>query len=228
VKRIASFCLLTGLLAGDTGTSVRASASDYDAHQTIRDASIAASLLSPAETARIFGSAVSKNFTVVEIAVYPANGHTIDVTVLDFALKTTPDDRIFAVAPEEVAWHGKRQPASSNPSLSRVNVITEAGVAVGTRTNPATGRTEHGVATYGGVAVDNRPQSMPPSQSSSGDSTYVLEGKLRGLELQEGQTTRPISGYLYFAASQKKQKAAPLVLEYSRSGERALLNLPNK
>jgi hypothetical protein len=62
--------------------------------------------------------------------------------------------------------------------------------------------------------------------SGSDDQTYVIEGKLRGLQLQEGQTTRPVSGYLYFATS-KKQKAAPFVLEYSRSGERALLNLPN-
>jgi hypothetical protein len=231
VKRIAWFCFVTVVLVGDTGTSVRPNASDYDAHQTIREATMAASILPAAQVARIFSSAVGKKYTVVEIAVYPQSSRGFEVAALDFALKTSPDDRIYSVTPEQVAWQGKRAPNPSDPSssggLGGIHVTTEAGIAVGTRTNPTTGKTEHGVATYEGVAVDNRPRSSPPPQSTSTDSTYVLEGKLRGLELQEGQTTRPISGYLYFPGP-KKQKTAALVLEYSRSGERALLSLPNK
>jgi len=231
VKRIACFCFVTLTLTGDTGTSVRPNASDYDAHQTIREAAIGASILPAAEVARVFSGAVSKKYTVVEIAVYPQNSRGFDVAAIDFALKTGPDDRIYAITPEQVAWQGKHAHDSSTPSISGgangVHVVTEAGIAVGTRTNPATGRTEHGVATYGGVEVDNRPQSNPPPQSGSNDNIYVPEGKLRGMELQEGPTTRPISGYLYFAGP-KKQKTTPLVLEYSRSGERALLSLPNK
>jgi hypothetical protein len=228
VKRVACFCFVTALLIGDTGTSIRPNASDYDAHQSIREATIAASILPAAQAARLFSSAVSKKYTVVEIAVYPQNSRGFDVAAIDFALKSSPDDRIYALTPEQVAWQGKRAP---DPPLggvtNSVHVATEAGIAVGTRTNPSTGRTDHGVATYGGVEVDNRPQSNPPQQSGAADSTYVLEGKLRGLELQEGQTTRPVSGYLYFAGP-RKQKPAALVLEYSRSGERALLSLPNK
>ena len=231
MKRIACFCFITVLLTGDTGTSVRPNASDYDAHQTIREAIIAASILPATQVSRLFSNAVGKKYTVVEIAVYPQsspqNSGGFDVVALDFALKTGPDDRVYAVTPEQVAWQGKRAPDPSNPSMTGVHVVTEAGIAVGTRTNPATGRTEHGIATYAGVEVDDRPQSNPQPQSGSADSTYVLEGKLRGLELQEGQTTRPISGYLYFAGP-KKQKTTPLVLEYSRSGERALLSLPDK
>ena len=231
VKRIACFCFVSVMLAGDTGTSVRPNASDYDAHQSIREATIGASLLPAAQVARLFSSAVSKKYTVVEIAVYPRSAQGFDVAAIDFALKIGPDDRIYALTPEQVAWQGKRASDPPNPSLggvaNGVHVTTEAGIAVGTRTNPSTGRTDHGVATYGGVEVDNRPQPNPPSQSGAADSTYVVEGKLRGLQLQEGQTTRPISGYLYFAGP-RKQKTAALVLEYSRSGERAVLSLPNK
>ncbi len=231
MKRIACFCFVTVVLTGDTGTSVRPNAADYDAHQTIREAVIAASILPAAQVARLFSSAVGKKYTVVEIAIYPQssvqNSGGFDVVALDFALKTGPDDRIYSVTPEQVAWQGKRAPDPSNPSLTGVHMTTEAGIAVGTRTDPVTGRTDHGVATYGGVEVDNRPQSNPSPRSGSADSTYVLEGKLRGLELQEGQTTRPVSGYLYFAGP-KKQKTAALVLEYSRSGERASLSLPAK
>jgi hypothetical protein len=232
VKRIACFCFVALALTGDTGTSVLPNASDYDAHQTIQGAPFGASILPAAQVARVFSSAVSKKYTVVEIAIYPQSNRGFEVVALDFALKTGPDDRVYAVTPEQVAWQGKRAPAPSNPSLNGVHVVTEAGVAIGTRANPTTGRTEHGIATYGGVEVDNRPQSVPPpqsgpNQSGSNDNTYVLEGKLRGLELQEGPTTRPVSGYLYFAGP-KKQKTTPLVLEYSRSGQRVLLSLPNK
>lgn len=229
MKRVVCYGLFALVLAADTGTSVRSAASDYEAHQAIANATIAASLLSRAQAAKIFSGAVGKNFITVEIAVYPANGRTFDLSALDFALKNGHDDTLFAVAPEEVAWHGKRRPDASFPNgpLSGVHVVTEAGIGVGTRSNPATGQTSHGVTAYAGAEVDNRAQPNPPAQSNSADSTYVLEGKLRGLGLQEGQITRPISGYLYFAGS-RKQRNTPRVLEYSRSGERALLTLPDK
>lgn len=229
MKRIACFCFITLTLTGDTGTSVRPNASDYDAHQTIREAAIGARILPAADAARVFSSAVGKKYTVIEIAIYPQDSRGFDVAAIDFALKTGPDDRIYPLTPNQVAWQGKRAPDSPTPPLGGVHVGTEAGIAVGTRTNPATGRTEHGVAAYAGVEVDNRPQSSSPPQSGSSpsgsnDSTYVLEGKLHGLGLQEGPTTRPVSGYLYFAHP-KKQKTTPLALEYSRSGERVSLSL---
>jgi hypothetical protein len=228
VKRIC-IGLLAIMAAADTGTPTRPNPADYQAHQSIRYATIAASRLPPAQTAKIFSPAVSRNFIVVEIAIYPESGRTFELLALDFALKNSSDDRIYAVAPEEAAWHGRKPPSQPGPSgipSSPVSVISDVEVGIGTRTNPATGRSEHGVATYGGVEVTNRPPAgMSPGGSSSADSTWVLEGKLRGLELQEGQTTRPVSGYLYFPMP-KKQKNSPLVLEYSRSGERAFLTLP--
>ena len=226
MKRIACFCFLAVLAAADTGTSVRPGPSDYDTHQTIKDAAIAASLLSAAEAAKIFSAAVSRNFIVIEIAVYPENGSTFDLQAVDFALKIAADNRVYALTPEEVAWHGRKPPdPQSNASLGAVQVTGGAGVGFGSQTNPATGRTTHGVYTYEGVGVTNRPQPASPPQSGSADSTYVLEGRLRGLQLQEGRTARPVAGYLYYPAVKKPRKA-PLLLEYSRSGERALLTLP--
>src|SRR5215472_12556305 len=227
MKRVLWLCAAGALALADTGTSIRPSPSDYSSHESVRYATIAANYMTPSQVATVFSGAVSKNFAVVEIAVFPEQGRTFDLEALDFALKTESGDRLFAVTPEEAAWHGKKQPSSSAPPSDPtrgVNVITEAGVGYGTRTNPVTGRTDHGVATYGGVGVDNRPAPPMPSQTSSADATYALEGKLRGLELQEGQTTRPVSGYLYFPLS-RKPKNGPLILEYSRSGERAALTL---
>ena len=232
VKRLACLCFLATIAAahadtgGDTGTTARSSPADYDAQQKIPGATIAASLISPANAAKVFSSATSKNFLIVEVAVFPESGRTFDLEILDFALKTA-DDRALAVTAEEVAWYGKQRPNSSAPGIGPagdIHVTSEAGIAVGTRTNPVTGKTEHGVATYEGVAVDNRPRNDPP-RSNTADSTYVLEGKLRGLEVQEGQTARPISGYLYFPAP-KKHKSTNIALEYSRGGDRATLALP--
>jgi hypothetical protein len=224
VKRFFSFCVTAMIAAADTGTPTRPTAAQYDVHQEIADATIAATLLTPARTSTIFSTDVRKNFMVVEIAVYPGNGHTLDLSMVDFTLRTGPDSTDLAVTPENVAWHGKRMPGPSQSSRT-VNVIGEAGIAVGTRTNPVTGRTDHGVATYGAVGVDTRPQAVSTNPNSAADNIYRLETKLRALELQEGQVTHPISGYLYFPVSKKRNNVSP-VLEYSRNGERTALSLP--
>jgi hypothetical protein len=227
MKRALWLCAAGVLALADTGTPTRSSPSDYSAHESVRYATIAANYLTTSQVTTVFSNTVSKNFAVVEIAVFPEPGRTFDLEALDFALKTEAGDRLYAVTPEEAAWHGKKPPSSSAPpsdATRGVNVITEAGVGYGTRTNPVTGKTDHEVVTFGGVGVDNRPAPPMPSQTSSADATYQLEGKLRGLELQEGQTTRPVSGYLYFPLS-RKPKNGPLILEYSRSGERAALTL---
>ena len=222
MKRFAWVGVIAAVAVADTGTAVKSSPSEYQAHEAVRGAVLAASVIAPDQVARIFSSAVSKNFVVVDLAVFPENGRSVDLSSIDFSLNTN-----LASTPAEVAWHGKKQPSLDPriPSSRPVNVTTEVGVAVASGTNPATGRTQHGVGTYEGVAVDNYPRpAAPPPSSSSTDNTYVLEGKLRGYELQEGPTSAPISGYLYFPLDKKRKGDVP-VLEYSRSGERARLTL---
>ena len=205
----------------DTGTAVKTGPAEYQAHDAVRGAVIAASVLAPDQAARIFSGAVSKNFVVVDVAVFPESGHAFDISAIDFSLNTS-----FPATAGEVAWHGKKQPDADPriPASRPVNVSAEAGIAVGSRTDPATGRTQHGVGGYGGVGVDNYPRPAAPASTSSADTTYAMEGKLRGYELQDGPASAPISGYLYFPVDKKHKGDAP-VLEYSRSGERARLTL---
>lgn len=222
MKRLAWIGVIAAAAIADTGTAVKSGPSEYQAHEALQGAVIAASILPADQVAKIFSSAVSKNFVVVDMAVFPERGRTFDVSAIDFSLNTS-----LAATASEVAWHGKKQPSLDPriPSSQPVNVTTEVGVAVGSRTDPVTGRTQHGVGTYGGVAVDNYPRpAAPASTSSSADNTYVIEGKLRGYELQDGPASAPISGYLYFPIV-RKHKGDALVLEYSRSGERARLTL---
>jgi hypothetical protein len=213
--------LMTSAVIAGTGLSPRADTAQYDVHQTVNSGAIGAAILSPEKVTKIFAADVRKRYVVVEVGVFPENGNAIDLTLIDFALKT-PDDRSFPAAPAEVAWHGKRPPSPSVSSPG-VNVVAEAGVGYGTRTNPATGRTDKGLATWAGAEVDNAPRPNPPA-NSAGD-TYALEGRLRSSELPEGRTTQPVAGYLYFPAARTKAKNPTLNLEYSHNGERVDLSL---
>jgi hypothetical protein len=222
VKRFVWLCLAVMVTTVANGIPFRSNPADYDSHQATSDATIAATLLTPDQTATIFSSDLKKAFAVVEVAVYPENGRSIDLVALDFALRSSLGNMSFAATPGEVAWHGKKSPDPGR-STSAVNVTGEVGVAIGTHTDPVTGKTYHGVATWGGAQVDNNPKPLPPP-STSADKTYALEGKLRALELPQGPTSRPIAGYLYFPLA-KKDKTAPPIFEYSANGERASLPL---
>ncbi|MDE3196968.1 MAG: hypothetical protein KGN84_11525 [Acidobacteriota bacterium] len=213
--------LLGSGAAADTGTAVKAGPGEYQAHDTVRGAAIAASVVPADRAAKIFSKAVSRNFVVVEVAVFPESGRTFDVETVDFSIGAS-----FGAEASEVAWHGKKPPnpdpgtSGSNP----VHVIGAVGIGVASETNPVTGQRQRAVGGYGGIGVDNGPDPMPaPPGTSGADATYALEGRLRGYELQDGPTPVPVSGYLYFPADRKHRNDAP-VLEYSR-GERIRLKL---
>jgi hypothetical protein len=197
----------------------RASVTDYPAHDSV----LGAAIVPASQVSKVFSGAVAKDYIVVEVAVFPENAQSLDLVALDFALNTGSDNRCYPATPEEAAWHGQKQPGipAQGP-----RVVTEVGVVVGTRTDPVTGRAEHGVATYGGVGVDNRPPPPAPSASASpaGDP-YAIEGRLRRMALPGGQTDRPIAGYLYFPKVSSKKTAS---LEYSQNGVRKELALPLK
>jgi hypothetical protein len=221
---------LVGLLAtitvfSDTGFTPRPDPSDYQAHQETKGGTIAASVLSPGQVAKIFSRDVSRKYAVVEVAVYPRTGQTVEISAVDFMLKTNAEERSLPASPGEVAGIRRTQ-QPSGPGLP-VHVVAEAGVGYGTRTNPVTGQREHGWDTYSAVGVDNRPQPDPrPSTSNSGP--WILEGKLRSLELPEGQTSRPVAGYLYFPVRRIKNNKMDISLEYSTRDDRAILAFPAK
>jgi len=120
-----------------------------------------------------------------------------------------------------VAWRGRKP--SNAPSLGP-HISGEVGIIVGSRTDSATGRTEHGVATYGGIAVGNRLSSLPPQPA---DGPYAIEARLSRMALPSGTADRPVAGYLYFPKAAKKPKGA-YGLEYSLGGTRKELPLALK
>ena len=184
---LSSWSLCVSLLAyaaaAQTGVPPRAFVTDYPAH----DAVLGAAIVPASQVAKVFSGTVAKDYIVVEAAVFPGNAQSLDLVALDFALNMGSDNRCYPATPEEAAWHGRQQPGIP-PQGPRV--VGEAGVLVGTRTDPVTGRAEHGVATYGGVGVDNRPPPPAPSASASpANDPFAIEGRLRRMATEEVRQT---------------------------------------
>lgn len=211
---------MTSVAAAQTGVPPRPACSDYPAH----NGSAGASLVPPNQISKVFSNSVARDYIVVEFALCPAPGQTIDLSSLDFALNDGADSRSYPATPEEAAWHGKKPQGSISQGP---HVVAEAGVIVGSRTDPVTGRPEHGVATYGGVGVDNRP-APPTAPPAPADDPYAIEGRMRRMAFPAGTTDRPVAGYLYFPKASAKKPKAAYGLEYSIGGARKELALPLK
>jgi hypothetical protein len=213
--------LLAAVAFAQMGVPPRLANTDYPAHSGL----LGAGIVPVSQVAKVFSSLIGKDYVVVEVAVYPVTGQSVDLQALDFALNDGSGARSYPATPEEAVWHG-RKPVTSSASQGP-HVVGEAGVLVGTHTDPYTGRQTHGVATYGGVGVDNRP--LPPAaQPGPADDPYAIEGRLRRMAFPGGQTDRAVAGYLYFPKGSKRPKGGAYGLEYSQGSERKELVLALK
>jgi len=213
--------LLAAAAAAQTGVPPRLASTEYPARNDL----VGAVIVPASQVAKVFSDPIAKDYVVVEIAVYPVTGQSVDLQTLDFALNDGSGARSYPATPEEAAWHGHK-PVTSNASQGP-HLVGEAGVLVGTHTDPSTGRQTHGVATYGGVGVDSRP--LPPAaQPSPADDPHTIEGRLRRMAFPGGQTDRPVAGYLYFPKGSKRPKGGAYGLEYSQGSDRKELAVPLK
>ena len=99
--------------AQESGIPPRDSSLGYQAHTEASGATIAASVVSLAQAAKLFTGEVARKYIVVEVAVYPAPGHEMNIHLLDFALNRE-GGKSRPANPEEVAavWG---QPRASLP-----------------------------------------------------------------------------------------------------------------
>lgn len=211
--------------AGD-GRTPRSSSSEYPVHQDTKTATIAAVRVSAEQLNKTFPSDFAKKYVVVEVAIYPKDGATVDVATMDFVLKLA-DSESRPDSPDEIA--GLWRPHTAHPDVTnKTQVTTETGVIVGSGVDPNTGRRVTNTGTYERVGVSNggdpnRPVNYPTG-SSSADADR-MEAQLAKWELQDGKTSSPVAGYMYFPVSQKKSKGA-LELQYAHEDSSANLTLP--
>jgi hypothetical protein len=216
----ATLGFITALAAkGGAGVPPRPASTDYPVHQATPNGTIAASIVPPDLAKRIFPADVNKNYVVLEVAVYPPDGQTVYIDSFDFGLKFGEDEVSHPRTPQEIAsmWDEKNVPRPPH----KVDVTAETGVAYGTGTDPTTGRSQHGLATYSGVAVGPGQPSPPPPPP--GDPR-IVEAQVAARALPEGPAARPVAGYLYFPLISKKSKKSAMELQYLKDG--ALVSLP--
>jgi hypothetical protein len=220
------FCLIAsaGLLAfaADTGVPPRASASDYQAHQTTPSAVLAASIVPAKQIEKMFSADIAKQYIVVEVAIYPQNSQPFDVDWFDFGLKVG-DTVAYVEKPRDVAtpW-----PEKNKIPDKPVTVVTEAGVVYGRSSDPVNGR-RSGWGTYEGVGVTNDPRAASPPQPRQGPDPQAVEQRVQQTMLPEGAATAPVAGYLFFPQyNLRKAKGAEKQLQWSHQGGSAVLRLP--
>ena len=189
---------LSATLFAETGIRPRAAARDYAAHASGGGATVAATILTPAEAKKAFAVDPNKlGYTVVEIAVYP--DRPVELALRDFVLSTGKESRL--VRPVTPAVIGDR-PAAKPPKLPE-NVQVHGGATVGYET----GRNRRGVYTGGGVGVGigDRPAPSPPPKAPAQDTADYESGAL-----PEGRFGKPVAGSLYFPVKLKAKSDVAL------------------
>ncbi|HEY7334111.1 MAG TPA: hypothetical protein VH639_04445 [Bryobacteraceae bacterium] len=174
---------------------------------------------------KTFSSEIDRNYVVMEVAVYPQGGATIDVQPLDFALRFAGQQETHPDTPEDASLPLRERPGIKGP----VEVTSEVGVIVATQKDPATGRRTTGVGTYEatGVAVGN-PQSNPPPPAPRGPDPRIVQDRLQAKALPLGKTGSPAAGYLYFPKPTRKPSNNLLELIYSKGNSSIDLPLSRK
>ena len=202
-------------LFAETGIRARPAATDYAAHASGGGATIAATILSPADAKKAFAVDPNKlGYTVVEIAVYP--DRDTELAVRDFLLRIEKDSR--TIRPASPAAIGDR-PAAKPPKIPE-RVQVHGGAEVGYET----GRYGRGVYTGGGVGVGvgAPPAPAPPPKAPGQDTADYESGAL-----PEGRFGRTVAGYLYYPVKLKPKSAVELTW-YGADGQVRLSMPPTK
>jgi hypothetical protein len=205
---VGSMILSMVAIAAHTGVPPRGDSTDYPVHGTADTATIAADVIPPNQVAKMFSSEIGKQYIVVEVAIYPANGVPFDVESVDFALRV--GQRVGrADRPIDVAPWAERRDAARLP----VDVTTETGVVYQRSSDPVYGH-QQSVGTYTGVGVSAPGQNVPPPAPKA-DPRAIYE-KVRRNALPEGATKTVIAGYLYFPQYAKRRKSDAIELKYAK------------
>jgi len=204
MKRIFMPMLAASLLLATDhpGVRPRATAKDYPAYDSADGITIAAAVV-PADRVQhqLSRELVKSGYTVLEIAIYPDPGKSLNVSCDNFSMAAgSSQDLARAETPAVVASSidsDKRMDPPKIPAPVQVHGEETIGVSSGGGRDPVTGRrypstvyTESGV----GVGVGD-PRSPDPAPQANPRSLY---DKLEQKALPEGRTMKPVAGYVYF------------------------------
>ena len=202
------------IASGPRGTVPKASANRYPSHAEKGGVSVGAALLTSDEVRKTFVSEVNRCCVVVEVAFYPAKDKPQAVSLDDFSARVTGTETAVKPSSATVVAASIQKSAES-----RRDITVSPSVGIGYESGPYGG---HGTYKAVGVAVQ---VSEPGSHSGSSErdrDTMITELSEKGLP--EGTASAPVSGYLYFPLTKKKE--TPLQLDCVLNGNKVSLTLP--
>lgn len=220
MKTIPSFFVFLLLSAASQGAdrqglTPRRNPADYPSHMERHELALGAALLTPDQVKASFVSDLNRGYLVVEVSVYPAKDHFLDVMRRDFVLKSTDSQVLGRPADPGAIALSLQKAAGSDREISlypSVGVGYESG-PVGY--DPVTGeRRGGGLRTSAGMGVGVGRSSAGATEPDRS----AMEIELSEKGLPEGSTDRAVSGYLYFPWKDRK-KTGSLQLELISNGE---------
>ena len=229
--RLALFVIFcsSAMLADTQGIRPRASVDDYRAHDEQNGITIAADVMDSEQARHAFASSVYSGYAVVEVAVYPEAGKSVDLSSMDFTLRVAghaspirPSSArtIAAVLHRKAAQSAKSSDVTLYPT---VGVGYESGgydpVYGGNRRGGW--RTNAGV----GVAAGGAGNGQPRPASTDRDRT-TMEMELDEKALPEGSASKAVAGYLYFPLPAKKKASDVTSLDYRGDGASIHISSP--
>lgn len=207
--RALPFCYalaLASLLSA--GIKPRADSSEYRNHETLKEVTIAAEIVSASQVRSTFTTDLTRDYVVIEVGLYPAAGGSLKVSTDDFLLRCGTQI-IRRGTPNAIAERRRHQNASKR---SDVDIYPSVGIGYESGNDPYNGR-RHGVYTTGGVVVATGGSAGPrPASTDQDQRTMALE--LEEKQLPDRVTSQPLAGYLYFPFASNKQKRVAYELEY--------------
>ena len=221
-KIIFSFAILlfvSAAAAGPKGTVPRPSAAQYPLHVDGNGVHMGAKLLSREEARKTFVSNVNRCCLVLEIALYPDQANSLNVSLNDFALRYKSAASATKPSSPKVVASTIQQKAESDRDVT-VSTTTGVGYESGTGYDPNTGAPSrsNGVYTQAGVGVAIGDSNGPGTSDKDRD---VMETELTEKGLSEGATTKAVAGYIYFPVLPKKK--GDYQLEYGIEGKKLVL-----
>jgi hypothetical protein len=208
--KVALGLILCVLAQGRDGLPARSAPDNYPAKGEVKGLVVAAEAMDQEQIRNEFSTKLVPNYQVLEVALYPAKGSTVDVSVMDFALRI--DGRLIRpAAPRTIAARNQK---SAKARQRDITLWPSVGVSTGT----------WGTGTNVGVGVGMG--GSRPGPASTDRDRRVMETELDDRDLPDGVTDRPVAGYLYFPVGQTKSRSAELVYQHDSGDVKIPIELP--
>lgn len=201
------FC--TAVALAQNGTDPKPKAEDYEVHGQSKDVAIGAEFMihSFSGSGQTY---IAKDFLVVEVALYPPKGQTINVNEGRFALRINGKKQLLPPAqPQMVAASLQHPEWQTGPRLEGGGGLGDAGVILG---RPAPTQVPGGqqprVPTQPRAPAPGNPSGIDPEPRVAAHELVVQTA------LPEGPHRGPVSGFLYFPYKGKSTSIKSLELLY--------------